>query len=112
MKRVRSVAAVRRGISERPDDLQLLDNGAGPAVSDDEGQRVFVFRTNVNEMDVEAVDLRDEVGERLEFCFAFAPVVVGAPVLRELLHRRELHALRRVGDSFPLGPPGPIYASA
>ena len=60
------------GIRERADDFQLLDDRAGPAVCDDEGQRAFVFRTYVNEMDVDSVDLGDEVGNGLEFCLALA----------------------------------------
>jgi hypothetical protein len=53
--------AVRRGIRERLDDLQLLDDRARPAVIDDERQRVVMLRTNVNEVDVEAVDLGYEL---------------------------------------------------
>ena len=36
--------------------------------------------------------------------FDLAPVVVGLPIARELAHRRELHALRRIGDRLALGP--------
>ena len=50
-----------RGIGERIDDLELLDDRAGPAVGDNERQRIFMFRTNVNEMDVEPVNLGDEL---------------------------------------------------
>jgi hypothetical protein len=52
---------MRRGIRQRTDDLQLLDDGAGPAVVDDERQRIFMLRTNVNEMDVEPIDLGHEL---------------------------------------------------
>jgi len=48
-------------LAQRVDNLQLLDDRAGPSVRDDERQRIFVFRTNVNEMDVEPVDLGDEL---------------------------------------------------
>ena len=41
-----------RGINERIDNLQLLDNRPGPSVRDHERQRIFMFRTNVNEMNV------------------------------------------------------------
>ena len=58
---VRCARAVRRGIRERLDDLQLLDDRARPAVIDDERQRVVMLRTNVNEVDVEAVDLGYEL---------------------------------------------------
>ena len=62
MKRVGCARAMRRGIGERIDDLQLLDDRAGPSVRHDERQRIFMPRTNVNEMDVDAVDLGHEHG--------------------------------------------------
>jgi hypothetical protein len=61
MERVRSVAAVRRGVGQSIDDLELLDDRARPAVIDDERQRVLVLRPNVDEVDVQAVDLGDEL---------------------------------------------------
>ena len=61
MESVRCLATMRRGIGQGIDDLQLLDDGAGPSVRDDEWQRVFVLRTNVNEMNVEPIDLGDEL---------------------------------------------------
>ncbi len=61
MESVRCLAAMRRGIGQGIDDLQLLDDGAGPSVRDDERQRVFVLRTNVNEMNVDPIDLGHEL---------------------------------------------------
>ena len=46
MKSIRCLAAMRRGIGQGIDDLQLLDDGAGPSVRDDEWQRAFVLRAN------------------------------------------------------------------
>jgi len=81
------------GIGERLDDLQLLDDRAGPAVRDDQWQRVRLRRPDVDEVDVESVDLGYELRERIQLRLASAPVVVHGPVIREVLHRRELHAL-------------------
>ena len=50
-----------RGISKWIDDLQLLDDRAGPTVCDDERQRVLMLRPNVNEMNVEPIDLGYEL---------------------------------------------------
>jgi hypothetical protein len=61
MECLRRLAVVRSGIGQRIDDLQLLDNRAGPPVRDDERQRIFMLRMNVNEMNVQPVDLGDEV---------------------------------------------------
>ena len=84
---------MRRGIGQRIDDLQLLNDRAGPPVRDDERQRVLMFRTNVNEMNVQPIDLDDELRERVQFRLALAPIVIHPPIAREVLNRRELHAL-------------------
>jgi hypothetical protein len=61
MESVRFARAMCRGIGQWIDDLQLLDDRAGPSVRDEERQRIFMFRTNVNEMNVQPIDLGDEV---------------------------------------------------
>jgi hypothetical protein len=43
---------MRRGIGKWIDNLQLLDNGPGPSVRDDERQRILMLRANVNEVNV------------------------------------------------------------
>ena len=101
---VRRGAAMCRRIGQRIDDLQLLDDRAGPSVRDDHRQRVRMLRTHVNEMDVHPVDLGHELRQGVELRLALAPVVVRRPVVRELLHRRQLDALRLVRDGFLLGP--------
>src|SRR3954471_20598097 len=110
MKRVRLAATVRRGIGERLDDLQLLDDRAGPAVCDDERKRVLMPRADVDEVDVQPVDLGQEVRQAVQPGLALAPVVVRPPVAGELLHGRERHALRVVVDRLRLGPPGRVDA--
>ena len=112
MERVRRAPAVRRGIRQRIDDLHLLDDRAGPAMRDDHRQRIFMLRTNVNEMDVEAIDLCDEVRHGFQFCLALTPVIVCPPIACELLHRRELYALRCVRDLFWIRPLGRVDATA
>src|SRR5688572_28838059 len=53
-------------------------------------------------MNVQPVDLGDEVRQRVEPRLAPAPVVVRRPVLRQLLHRRKLDALRLILRLLPL----------
>src|SRR3954466_153647 len=96
MERIRCARAMRGRVGERIDDLQLLDDRTRPSVRDDERQRILMLRANVNEMDVEAVDLGDEVRQGVQLLLALAPVVLLSPVARELLHRREGRALRQV----------------
>jgi hypothetical protein len=56
----------------------------------------------VKEVDIQPVDLGDELGMSVQLRLAPAPVVVGRPIPRDRLHEGELHALRRIGDGFPL----------
>ena len=97
-------AAVGRRVGERADDVEHLDDRAGPAVRDDQRQRVRVRRPDVDEVDVEAVDLGQELRERVQPRRQPAEVVVIGPVASELPGRREGHALGQVGDRLLLGP--------
>ena len=112
MESVRCARAMGRGIGQGIDDLQLLDDRAGPSVRDDERQRVFMFRTHVNEMNVQPIDLGDELRQGVQFRLDLAPVVLGRPIAREFLNRRELHALRLIRDRFPFRPLGRVDAPA
>ena len=94
---------MRGGIDERVDDLQLLDDRARPAVRDDDRQRVLMLRADVDEMNVQPIDLGDELRQGVQLRLDLAPVVFRRPVVRELLHRRELHALREVRDRLLVG---------
>src|SRR3989449_2063919 len=104
MERVRGRPAKCRRVRQRIDDLQLLDDRARPSVCDDDGQRILFLRTQVNEMNVNAVDSRCELWQGGESRLALAPVVLRALIAREILHCRELYALRLIVDDFPLGP--------
>ena len=77
------------GIGERADDLQLLNERAWPAVRNDDRKGVRMFRTHVNEVDVEPVDLGDELRQGIEPRLDVPPIVLSRPVPRELLNRRE-----------------------
>src|SRR5215470_3813712 len=94
-----------RGIGERIDDLHLLDDRARPTVRDDERQRLFMFRTNVNEMNVQAIDLGDELRQSVQPYLALAPVVLRRPIAGKRLSRRELHALGCICYRFTFRPP-------
>src|SRR5215203_1000625 len=104
MECVLRVPAMCGWIGERTDDLQLLDDRAGPSVVHDERQRVFVVRTNVDEMDVEPVDLGDELLYGVQFRLGLAPIVIRRPIAREFLDRGELRALRLIRDGLLFGP--------
>jgi hypothetical protein len=47
------------------------------------GSAFVMFRTHVDEMNVESIDLGDELRQALQPRLALAPVVLGRPVPRE-----------------------------
>ena len=94
---------MRRGVAERADHVEHLDHRAGPAVRDDQGQRVLVRRPDVDEVDVETVDLGQELRERVQPGLEPAEVVVVAPVPDEFPHSRQGHALRLISDGLLIG---------
>jgi hypothetical protein len=61
VERILGRAAVCSRIGEGADRLEQLDDRARPAVRHDQRQRVLVLRLHVDEVDVDAVDLGDEL---------------------------------------------------
>ena len=106
IKSVFRLSTIGSRIGERADDLQLLNDRSGPPVRDDDRQSVGMLRTHVNEVDVEPIDRGDELRQGVQPRLHLSPVVIGRPIVRELLHGRELDALRRISDRLPLGPLG------
>src|SRR5262249_2881339 len=77
-----------------------------PPVRDDHGQRIGILRTDVDEMNIEAVDLGRELRQGAQLRLDLMPVVIGLPVAREFAHSGKLHALRRIRDGLLFRPPG------
>src|SRR6185369_16809799 len=94
------------GVGKRSYDLQLLNDRAGPAMSDDYWKSVRILRANMDEVNVHTVDVRHKLRIGIEFRLGLTPVVILHPIVGEFLHRRELHALRGISDQFFLGPSG------
>src|SRR5262249_10248268 len=67
MEGVLCLAAVGHGIGERPDDLVKLDEGAGPAVRDDQRQCVLLFRPHMDKVEVDPVNFGLELVELVQF---------------------------------------------
>src|ERR687897_3777901 len=104
MESVRCARAMCRGIGKWLDDLQLLDDRAWPSVVDDERQRIFMFRTNVDEMNVEPIDLGHELRQGVELLLDLAPIVICGPIACEFPHRRKRHALGLICNGLLFGP--------
>jgi hypothetical protein len=64
----------------------------------DEARRIVMFRTDMNKMNIQPIDLDNELRERIQFRLDLAPVVVPCPTAREGLTRRELRLLRCIRD--------------
>ena len=88
MKRVARVAAARCRIGEWTDDLRELDDRSWPAVGDCDRHGVRVLRALMDEMNVEAVDVRDELVECVQSLFGGTPVELLPPVGDELFEIR------------------------
>ncbi len=71
-----------------------------------------MLRTNVNEVDVDAVDVGDELRQGIQLRLGLAPVVVRAPITHQLLEFCELYALRPIIDRLSVGPSRGRDASA
>jgi hypothetical protein len=112
MEGVRCARAMRCRIGQRIDNFQLLDDRAGPSVRDDERQRIFMLRANVDEVNVQPIDLGDELRQGVEPCLDLPPVVFRSPIARERLNGRELYALRCIGDQFAIRPLSCVDAPA
>ena len=72
-------------------------------MSDDEGQRIFMFRADMNEMNIQSIDFGNEVRKCVQPRFTLAPVVMILPVVQELLNSLERYTLRIIGDGFLVG---------
>src|SRR5580698_4202582 len=62
-----------------------------------------MFRTNMDEMNVETVDLGHELRQGVDPGLDLPPVMLRLPVAYDFLYRRELDALRCIRDGFNFG---------
>ena len=85
-------------VRQRADRVEQLDHRPGPAVGHDQRQRVLVRRRDVDEVDVHAVDLRDELRQLVQTRLDAPEVVLVQPIAGEGFGRGKLHALRPFVD--------------
>src|SRR3954468_177365 len=95
---------VEAGRGEQLECAEVLDDRAGPAVREHEGEGVRLRRTGVQEVDPETVDRRAELGDRIQSPLERTPVVAVCPVGAERLQLRERDTL--VGLSLRVRPAG------
>ncbi|MNQ91587.1 hypothetical protein D3C85_1069770 [compost metagenome] len=112
MKGVLGGSAMCRGVGQRTYDLQQFEYGTRPAMGHDEWPRVRMTGANVDEVDVQAVDIGQVLGECVEFRFGLSPVVAALPIAHQRLELVELHSLGTVGGRLPVRPAGCAEATA
>jgi hypothetical protein len=66
VKGVIGLTAVGRRIDQRRDDLQKLNDRSRPAVRDNDGKRIGVLRSDVNEVNSETIKLRSKLWQRIQ----------------------------------------------
>lgn len=58
----------------------------------------------MDEMNVQAVDVRHKLRPGIKFCLGLAPVIARCPVAHERLRSFKLYALGPIADCFRIGP--------
>jgi hypothetical protein len=64
----------------------------------------------MDELNVQPIDVGYKLRKGVQLRLHLSPVVIGRPIVRELLHGRELDALRRITDRLFARPPCCRYA--
>jgi hypothetical protein len=93
VERAGRVAAVRPRVGQRPDHPEELKHRTRPAVQEQQRHGALLVRPHVQEVNVLPVDGRDELRDLVEPGLMCAPVVPGAPALRQPLRHAERHAV-------------------
>ena len=106
VERICRVASVGSRIGERADEIHELGERARIPVRDDQRQRVRLGRTDVQEVDRLAVDRGGELREPVERRLVLPPVVLGSPILGQVLQVPERHAPAPPGVGRLVGPTG------
>ena len=70
------------------------------------GNALGCDRAHVDEVDVDPVDPGHKLRKGVQLRLGLAPVIVLFPVAHEFPQPCDLHALRRIGDGFLVGPAG------
>jgi hypothetical protein len=93
-------------IGQERNEREQFDEGARPAVSEDQRYPPAASRPLVDEVDPDPVELGAEVRERVQFSLLRAPVVLAGPVREQLAQVLEVGALLPSGARRRVGPAG------
>ena len=82
-------------IGQERDERKQLDEGAGPAMGQDQRDAVSVFRPYMNEVNADAVELGLELIGRVQCALLRAPVKFVGPI------RKQASQVIKIGPLFP-----------
>jgi hypothetical protein len=105
VERVRRVGAVGSRVGQRADHIEELDDRARPAMGQDQRERVRLGRPDVQEVDVLAVDLGDELRVLVQPGLGRTPVKAVPPVPGQPADFGQRHPVRLRGRAGDLGRP-------
>src|SRR5688572_14217754 len=71
---------------------------------DNQRKCIRMFGSNMNKMDLEAVDVSHELGQSIQLCFYFTPVIISSPIICKSLHCRQRYSLRLISNRFLFRP--------
>jgi hypothetical protein len=101
---VRRIASMVSRVGQEQDELEHLDEGARPAMRDEERQRGGTMATCVDAVDAETVDMSAEVREHVYRVLPAPAVEVRVPVRHERLYVGEVRAIIPAGVLDLIGP--------
>src|SRR5258708_34903378 len=81
VKRIFSLSSRGSRIREWADDLQLLDDRAWPTVGNDDRQRILIFGTDVNKINIEPIYRRHGLRKGIQFSFGLSATVIYCPIV-------------------------------
>src|SRR2546426_10954268 len=87
MEGIVRAAAEALGLRESRDEIEELDDGAGPAVRDQQRGRVGMRRARMDEVQVQPVELEAELRQGVDALDGGRPVETMAPVRKQLAQR-------------------------
>ena len=106
VKRIARLTSVVGRVGQRLDDLVELDDRSRPPVGHHEWARCSMWRSLMDEVNVDAIDGGDELVEAVQSRLSIAPVVLVAPIAAHVLDPGQRRALAPVVDGLGVGPPG------
>jgi hypothetical protein len=106
MKGVLFRAAMRRGVHQRVDHMPNFQNGARPAMRQQQGHASWC--SDMQEVDIDTVNLGHALPQRIQQALAPPPIIGGLPMLHQGLDLGERRALPAIFIRLQIWPACPL----